>query len=188
MTFLFSLGAILLGLAIMSLTIFLVNPDRGLAPDADSIRWINATHAVLSGLNRKSPQIYSGLLEENHPAQRTSEKESLADSWEIYDTASLLETVDWLMKKGGHRAQYQGPAHEIAAWDYSRALSLLSSGYLIGYLTREEALDRSLPIAQICQQEYQSWDDFMAAYFKGYEFWSGESSILRENIYRQLKK
>lgn len=162
------------------------NHDQGIIPDKDSVRWINATHAILSTINHKSTQIYGGVIDRQ--ARIQDEKESLVDSWEIYDTTSLLETVDWLMKKGGHRVRYEGPAHEIAAWDYSRALSLLSSAYLIGYLSREEALDRSLPIAKLCQQEYDSWDDFMAAYFKGYRFWSGRSSIDRERIYQMLKK
>lgn len=74
-----------------------------------------------------------------------------------------------------------------AAWDYSRAMWLLSYYYLAGYYTEEEALDQSLALAKTIQTTFDSWDSFMESYFAGYEYWSEESSNERREIYENLK-
>ncbi|MCX4306432.1 MAG: DUF1266 domain-containing protein [Acetatifactor sp.] len=74
-----------------------------------------------------------------------------------------------------------------AAWDYSRAMWLLSYYYLADYYTKEEALDQSLALAQTVQTTFDSWDSFMESYFAGYEYWSEESSDERREIYENLK-
>lgn len=75
----------------------------------------------------------------------------------------------------------------LAAWDYSRAMSLLGNYYLAGYYTETQALDKSLEVAQIIQEAFDSWDDFMESYFVGYEYWSEESSQERRGIYEDIK-
>ncbi|NBJ93279.1 DUF1266 domain-containing protein [Parablautia muri] len=75
----------------------------------------------------------------------------------------------------------------LAAWDYSRAMSLLGNYYLAGYYTETEALDKSLEVAQIIQEAFGSWDDFMESYFVGYEYWAEESSQERRGIYEDIK-
>jgi hypothetical protein len=92
--------------------------------------------------------------------------------------------VQWLMDEG-HRAEYRnrGETGGIAGWDYSRALSLLSSGYL----SKEDALNRSLDIARRVQKEFDSWDNFMASYFTGYEYWSDDEGGQRQRVYMALK-
>lgn len=75
----------------------------------------------------------------------------------------------------------------ISAWDYSRALSLLGWYYLSGYYTKEEAMDKSLEVAQIIQEEFSSWDEFMESYFMGYEYWNNSSSDERRAIYDNIK-
>lgn len=77
--------------------------------------------------------------------------------------------------------------HGIAAWDYSRMMTILADAYLAGYYTREEALDKSLEIAKAIQNSYDSWDQFMEGYFVGYEYWTFESSDARRDIYEELK-
>lgn len=62
----------------------------------------------------------------------------------------------------------------IAGWDLSRAMSLMGWGYLAGYYTYEEAMDKSLETAQMIQQTFGSWDEFMASYMLGYSYWSEE--------------
>ena len=74
-----------------------------------------------------------------------------------------------------------------AAWDYSRAMWLLSYYYLAGYYTAEEALDQSLALARTIQTTFDSWDSFMESYFAGYEYWSEESSADRREVYENLK-
>lgn len=74
-----------------------------------------------------------------------------------------------------------------AAWDYSRAMWLLSYYYLADYYTLEESLDQSLALAETIQATFDSWDSFMESYFAGYEYWSEESSDDRRDIYEDLK-
>ncbi|MGF6148446.1 Protein of uncharacterised function (DUF1266) [Kingella potus] len=155
-------------------------------PDNDIIRWFNATHGVLLCINNKNIQIYGGAPPKG--SWRKKERASLKQWWGITDTASLLDMVRWLMDEG-HRAEYRqrGETGGIAGWDYSRALSLLSSGYLCGYLGKKEALDRSLDIARRVQKEFDSWDNFMASYFAGYEYWSEDTCGQRQRVYMALK-
>lgn len=79
-----------------------------------------------------------------------------------------------------------GP-NAIAGWDYCRAMNLMSFYYLAGYYTEQEALDKSLEIAQTMQPMFGSWDDLIASYMRGYEYWAEESSDERQAIYEDLK-
>jgi len=74
----------------------------------------------------------------------------------------------------------------IAAWDYSRAIMLMSSFYYVGYYEAEEALDKSLEIALITQKAFDSWDDFTDSYMMGYEYWAEEGSDFRRMVYEML--
>lgn len=76
----------------------------------------------------------------------------------------------------------------IDAWDYCRALSLMSFYYMAGYYTKEEALDKSLEIAQTLQPMYDSWDELVDGYLRGYEYWAEEDSTERREIYEDLLK
>lgn len=78
-------------------------------------------------------------------------------------------------------------AEAIDAWDYVRAISLYGWYYIAGYYEKEEALDASLEVAKILQSKYSSWDEMMASYLRGYEYWAGESSEERQKIYESLK-
>lgn len=75
----------------------------------------------------------------------------------------------------------------MSAWDYSRAMSVLSNCYIAGYYTEKEALDMSLEIAGTIQTFYDSWDAFMDSYMMGYEYWAEESSDDRRAVYEGLK-
>lgn len=75
----------------------------------------------------------------------------------------------------------------IDAWDYCRAISLTAFYYHAGYYTEQEALDKSLEIAQILQPMYASWDEAMNSYLLGYEYWSEESADERRTVYEELK-
>lgn len=74
----------------------------------------------------------------------------------------------------------------ISAWDYSRAIMLMSSFYYVGYYEAEEALDKSLEIALITQEKFDSWDDFTDSYMMGYEYWADEGSEFRRMVYEML--
>ena len=77
--------------------------------------------------------------------------------------------------------------HAIDAWDYCRALNLMSFYHVAGYYEKEEALDKSLEIAKELQAKYTSWDELMESYLCGYEYWAEESSEERRAIYEELK-
>jgi len=79
-----------------------------------------------------------------------------------------------------------GP-NAIDGWDYCRAMNLLSFYYLAGYYNEQEALDKSLEIAQTMQPLFASWDDLMDSYLRGYEYWAEESSDERRTVYEDLK-
>lgn len=144
---------------------------------SDTVRWINATHGVLTATNQRNINIYGG--EKPSSEAKHVYTESLNTWWDITNKDQLIETVIEL-------AETKAP-QDIAAWDYSRAFSLLSQGYIAGYITREQALEMSFLIAEKIQPLYHSWDDFFEGYFKGYEMWSGNSSEIRRQSYQLLK-
>ena len=74
----------------------------------------------------------------------------------------------------------------IDGCDYCRALSLMSFYYMAGYYTKEEALDKSLEIAETLQPMYNSWDELIDSYLRGYEYWAEEDSSERRDIYEEL--
>ena len=55
-------------------------------------------------------------------------------------------------------------------------MNFLGYYYIAGYYGKEEALDLSLEFARKIQPLYNSWDELMDSYLRGYEFWSEESS------------
>lgn len=194
----------------------------------DTVRWFNASYAVLTELNGWDYNIFAGL-----PMSDTAKgiaALSLQSWWEVTDRASADEMIDWLLEEG-HRADFvdyvlylkeygfeqaenreefileyfdvtaeQAPLYvswyemyeqygetAIDGWDYCRALNLLSFYYLAGYYTEEEALDKSLEIAQMVQPLFESWDDLVGSWLRGYEYWAEESSAERLAIYEEIK-
>lgn len=81
----------------------------------------------------------------------------------------------------------KNPKSNIAAWDFSRAMSLCAFYYMAGYYTEQEALDQSMKIAEKAQKKFSSWDEFYESYFAGYEYWAQESSDDRRAIYEGIK-
>lgn len=82
----------------------------------------------------------------------------------------------------------------IDGWDYSRALQVLGDCYQCGYISLEECLDLSLPVAREYQAAYDNWDEAAMSYLYGYQFWqSGQESYdeyeieARWNVYEELK-
>lgn len=63
----------------------------------------------------------------------------------------------------------------IAAWDLSRVGTIMSFGYVSGYCTYEEAMDKILEAAEKSQELFDSWEDFNKSYLYGYSYWSEES-------------
>lgn len=197
---------------------------------SDTVRWFNASYAIITALNGWDYNRFAGLPANEE--SKTQEIGSLEEWWSVTDRASADETLEWILTKG-HRADFmddmqflqdgglrniaqedrlaylmnnftiqedeaqnyvnafamyeQYGSGAISGWDYCRALNLLSLYYLAGYYTEQETLDKSLEVAQTAQPLYESWDDMIASYLRGYEYWSGESSAERQSLYEELK-
>lgn len=197
---------------------------------SDTIRWFNATYAVLTDLNGWDYNLFGGL--EPTESNQKLEQQLLVEWWGVTDRASADETLDWILTEG-HRVEFvdtmvyleeyeiQNVAEDervdfileyfdiseeeakiyadaytkyetygentIAGWDYCRAMNLMGYYYLAGYYTEEEALDKSLEIAETMQPMFDSWDALIDSYMCGYEYWAEESSEERREVYEDLK-
>lgn len=69
-----------------------------------------------------------------------------------------------------HYAQL-GPK-SITGWDYGRYVSLCGWGYVVGYLSEDEAWRRIMPVARTLQKTFDSWEDLGKNYLIGRQFWS----------------
>lgn len=202
-------------------------------PLADTLRWFNASYALITTLNGGDLSLVAGY--EPGSMIESSMKAMLQRDWEVTDAASLTESVDWLLTEGHNSdaiaylsdSGTEGMTREeliaamdeggfddeeqivmlaafdareaygdqaIAGWDLSRAMSLLGWGYLAGFYSYEEAMDKSLETALTIQQKFASWDDFMNSYFYGYSYWSGNDpedaesqAFERRRLYEELK-
>ena len=204
--------------------------DRTTAELTDTIRWFNASYAVLTDLNGWDYNRFAGLAANDDVM--AMEQKSLEEWWSVTDRATADSTLGWILTEG-HRATFAedmayleeagirdiapqersaflldqfemtedeaqnyaemfgfyeqyGP-DAIAGWDYCRAMNLMSFYYLAGYYTEQEALDTSLEIARTMQPLFESWDDLMSSYMRGYEYWAEESADERRALYEDLK-
>lgn len=94
----------------------------------DTIRWFNATSAILTVINGEDYNLFGGVTLSE--ANRIMEKQALEEWWEVTDRVSAEETIEWLLKEG-HRAAFtedmklltadgigEVPADERAAYIY----------------------------------------------------------------------
>lgn len=196
----------------------------------DTVRWFNASYAVLTKLNNWDYNLFGGL--EPSFVTRTLERNLLKEWWDVTDRETADDTLDWILDEG-HRTDFaedmklleecglgtiekeeralflieyieldedtalfyadayelyeQYGANAIDGWDYCRALNLLGYYYLAEYYTLEEALDTSLEIALVLQPMFDSWDELIDSYLRGYEYWAETDSSERRKIYEDLK-
>lgn len=159
-------------MGVMSLEQWWSVTDRASADE--NLEW------VLNEGQRTDFAEYMKYFEEAGLGQAEDRKSFLLENFDLTEEEAELR-LDWyeMYENYGENA--------IDGWDYCRALNLLTFYYLAGYYTEQEALDKSLEVAQIIQPMFASWDDFMASYLRGYEYWSEESSAEREGIYEDIK-
>lgn len=60
----------------------------------------------------------------------------------------------------------------LAAWDYSRYVSLARWGYASGYLNEQETWALILQAARHVQEQFSSWAEFAENYYAGFRFFS----------------
>lgn len=75
----------------------------------------------------------------------------------------------------------------IDGWDYSEAMLLLRMSYAAGYYTKEEALERSLNIANEMQERFSSWDEYMESVLRGYEYHTYEKTDKYRQSYERVR-
>ena len=129
--------------------------------------------SAISGSNR--------LLERGHRVKYRSmaaklKKEGLLDLSEGDYLEKVIDKGDTYRYKAIYEAYHQFGDKGIDAWDYARELKLLAHCYTAGYITLDECLDQSLPVAKQLQSEYGSWEEMFESYVYGYEFWCGENN------------
>ena len=95
-----------------------------------------------------------------------SELKSQAD--ENPSLAYAIEVVQ------GHSARLG--SRSISGWDYARYVFLCRRGYLVGYLTQDEAWRRIMPAARVMQSTFGSWRDLGDNYLLGRRFWSEQAT------------
>ncbi|MHC4157500.1 MAG: DUF1266 domain-containing protein [Planctomycetota bacterium] len=75
-------------------------------------------------------------------------------------------------------------------WDYSRYICLCRWGYMVGYISEDEAWEKIIPAAKILQEKFDSWEDLGRNFLIGRQFWSykhtKESGYLFEDAYLRL--
>jgi tetratricopeptide (TPR) repeat protein len=78
----------------------------------------------------------------------------------------------------------------LLGWDLSRYISLCGWGYVVGYLSEDEAWEKLMPVAIRLQQSFDSWEDFGLNYTVGREFWSYNIKLKegqkRRAIYKKM--
>ena len=106
-----------------------------------------------------------------------------------YLTSIGVDDVDLgqleLIKKIGDKWEYRS----IAAWDLFRVGTLVSWGYMAGYLETDEACRLMEPVVSQLKFNFSDWDEAMNNYLDGYSFWShtDPASGLSEYQLRKLK-
>ena len=76
----------------------------------------------------------------------------------------------------------------ILGWDYARYVSLCGWGYVVGFMTEDEAWERIMPVAITLQDTFDSWEDLGRNHVLGREFWSWQSTQSRGELTKKAYK
>lgn len=122
---------------------------------------LKAIENLEAGGHRESFKEIADMLSNLNEEQfRALLDEKPFDSEKMYEIVIVREYSDELGETG------------ILAWDYVRIVNLSRSGYLVGYLTEQEAWDIILPAAEELRQNFNSWEEIGRNYLIGRFFWS----------------
>lgn len=141
-------------------------------------------------------EMISWLLAEGHNANLLQDYEEMQlgeCSREEVELAAGKEEMMFVV--GMYDAVADYGEHAILAWDLSRAMQVMTWSYQVGYYSYDEAINKNMEIAKELQSTYDSWDDMMASYLYGYQYWSEEDATdtasetyIRHQLYEQLKQ
>lgn len=102
-----------------------------------------------------------------HALSFTSSEELARIRIQVANNPSVSNKIEVVMR---YKDQFDNKS--ITAWDFSRYISLCGWGYIVGYLTEDEAWVRIMPAARLLQKTFASWEDMGTNYLAGRELWS----------------
>lgn len=73
----------------------------------------------------------------------------------------------------------------ILGWDYARYVSLVGWGYVVGFLTYDEAWKRLMTVGRLLQHTFNSWEELGNNYIIGRKYWSKKQT---EKNGKQIEK
>lgn len=76
---------------------------------------------------------------------------------------------------GCYLAHKNIPEVGLDGWDYGRCIRLYACGYICGYISYEEYLIHSVPVALQIQEEFESWTHMYESYYYGYLYFLGRN-------------
>jgi hypothetical protein len=134
----------------------------GISSRSDLLRmlgWIDA------GGHRKGFDENCAIVTQLTPEDLEANRERLSGNAEALHRIDVLEAhCEALGEKS------------IIGWDYGRYVALCRWGYLVGYLSEDEAWERIMPVARMLQQVFDSWEDLGENYLTGRQYWSYEQT------------
>lgn len=83
-------------------------------------------------------------------------------------------------------AEKSAEQKDYLGWDLCRYIYVARSGYAAGYLSRDEAWSKIMPVARRLQRAFSSWQDLGADYLAGRYVWAGVDDPSYEYIYHLL--
>ena len=136
------------------------------------------------------------LLDEGHNADllKDYEKMQLSECTRE-EIKAAAEEEELMFVLGMYDAVSKYGDNAILAWDLARAMQVTTWSYKAGYYSYDEAVNKNIEIAKRLQATYDSWDDMMASYLYGYQYWSEEDAedpssetYIRGQVYEKLKQ
>lgn len=146
--------------------------------------WINGTYAVLTELNGGDYRLLGGMQATEANKQRKID--SLKESWNITDSASAQQTINWLLTEG-HRTEYASLMRSMEQDGYS---ALSSQALAKALADRFDDADTASSLARSYEQYKKSgpntidaWDYCRAVSLCGWYYIAGYYS--KQEAYNQ---
>jgi len=179
---------------------------------AEQKGWALATSAILTERNEQRHDLLAGA--EATAAEVAHWKGTLQEWWGVRNRKDLIGTLAWLEAAGHRRRFQKMGANlaseanagsdpeyarqielvrthyarlgkkSLLGWDHARFVSLCRWGYLVGYLSEDEAWQWIMPKARELQKTFDSWADLGENYLIGREFWSRDETAMHGWRYR----
>ena len=135
--------------------------DNSTVEITDTIRWFNASYAVLTELNGWDYGRFGGLAANDDSMAKV--QGMLNDSWDVTDRASADETLDWILTEG-HRLSFQEDMQtfeEVGIADVGpeERVPLILDNF---YLDEDEA--------QMCADWYSWYEQYGADAVAGWDY------------------